>query len=104
VGGAIVLDTLAFTVWNIGTRSPVAVVAAVRTALRLRRSLVAGIVSALVGLIFVTAAAVLLLPAIALPQTDFIPAELFTLLVGLGLEHLVGNDLRALAGAHELPG
>ncbi len=99
------LDTLAFVVWNVGTRSPLEVLAAVREALRLRRSLFAGIVSALVGTIFVTAATVLLLPAIAVPQIDFVPAELFTLLVGLALEHLIGSDLRALAGAaDELPG
>ncbi len=105
VGGAIVLDTLAFVVWNVGTRSPLEVIAAVRRALRLRRSLFAGTVSALVGLIFVTAATILLLPAIAVPQIDFVPAELFTLLVGLALEHLIGGDLRALAGApDELPG
>jgi hypothetical protein len=56
-------------------------------------------------LIFVTAATILLLPAIAVPQIDFVPAELFTLLVGLALEHLIGGDLRALAGApDELPG
>jgi len=101
VCGAIVLDTLAFVVWNVGTRSPQEVIAAVRRALFARRSLFAGIVSALVGLIFVTAATVLLLPAIAVPQIDFVPAELFTLLVALALEHLIGNDLRALAGGSD---
>ncbi len=98
VCGAIVLDTLAFVVWNVGTRSPLEVIAAVRRALLARRPLFAGILSGLVGLIFVTAASVLLLPAISAPQIDFVPAELFTLLVALALEHLIGNDLRALAG------
>jgi hypothetical protein len=98
VCGAIVLDTLAFVVWNVGTRSPLEVIAAVRRALPAGRSLFAGILSGLVGLIFVVAAGVLLLPAIAVPQIDFVPAELFTLLVALALEHLIGNDLRALAG------
>ncbi len=98
VSGAIVLDTLAFVVWNVGTRSPLEVIAAARRALRVRRSLFAGIVSLLVGFIFVAAATVLLLPAIAVPQIDFVPAELFTLLVALALEHLIGNDLRAFAG------
>ncbi len=101
VAGAIVLDTLAFVVWNVGTRSPFDLLVAVRGALRRRRSLVAGFVSALVGFIFVTAATVLLLPAIAAPEIDFVPAELFTLLVALALEHLVGNDLRALAGTQD---
>jgi hypothetical protein len=98
-----VLDTLAFVVWNVGTRSPLELMAAVRTAFRERRSLFAGIVSALVGFIFVTAATVLLLPAIAAPDIDFVPAELFTLLVALVLEHLIGNDLRTLAGAPDSP-
>jgi hypothetical protein len=99
VGGAIVLDTLAFVVWNVGTRSPLELFVAMRDAVRRRRSLFAGFVSALIGIIFVAAATVLLLPAIAIPELDFVPAELFTLLVALVLEHLVGNDLRALAGA-----
>ena len=39
VGGAIVLDTLAFVVWNVGTRSPLELFVAVRDAVRRRRSL-----------------------------------------------------------------
>ncbi len=58
----------------------------------------AGLVSLLVGLIFVAAGAVLILPAVADPVADFIPLEIFTFIVALLLEHLVGNDLRRLGG------
>ena len=51
VGGAIVLDTLAFVVWNVGTRSPLELFVAMRDAVRRRRSLFAGFVSALIGII-----------------------------------------------------
>jgi hypothetical protein len=100
VGGAIVLDALAFIVWNVGTRSPLAVLAAVRRAFGNRRSLFAGTVAAIVGFIFIVAGTILLEPAIVAPD-DFVPSELFTLLVALALEHLVGNDVRALAGTQD---
>ncbi len=101
VAGAIALETLAFIVWNVGTRSPLMVVRDMRAALRDGRKLFAGIVSALVGFIFVSAATVLILPVVLDPDVDFFPAELFTLLVALALEHLIGNDVRALAGTRE---
>jgi len=93
-----VLDTLAFAIWNIGTRGPFTVVRDVLRGLRHPRAILLGLASALVGAIFVTAATILLLPAIVLPEIDFLPAELFTLLVALALEHFVGDDLRGLAG------
>ena len=96
VAGAIVLDTLAFSIWNIGSRSPAAVLRDVREHARERRSLVAGLLRALVGAIFIAAGTVLLLPAIADPQIDFAPTELFVFLVSLALEHVVGADVRAL--------
>jgi hypothetical protein len=37
------------------------------------------------------------LPVLAVPDIDFLPAELFTLLVALAIEHLIGNDVRGLA-------
>ncbi len=67
--------------------------------LRRRRSLFAGTIAALVGLIFIVAATVLLIPAISDPPAEFAPAELFTFLIALAVEHLIGNDVRALAAA-----
>jgi hypothetical protein len=88
---------LAFIVWNVGTRSPLGVLRDVRAALGNARRLFTGIVCALVGFIFISAATVLMLPVIADPYVDFLPAQLFTLLVALAVEHLIGNDVRALA-------
>jgi hypothetical protein len=96
-----VLDTLAFVVLDVGTRSPGGVLRDFSAGLRSSRSLLLGTLRTLVGLIFITAATVLLLPAVALPSIDFLPIELFTLFVALGLEHLIGNDLRNLAGTRE---
>ncbi len=98
LAGAIGLDTLAFVVWNVGTRPPLAVVRDIWRAARDVRTLVAGAVAAIVGFIFVIAATVLLIPAVANPPRDLALVELFTFLVALVLEHIVGNDLRALAG------
>jgi hypothetical protein len=97
IAGAIVLEALGFIVWNVGTRSPLGVLRDMRAALGDGRKLFAGVVSTLVGFIFISAATVLLLPVLALPDIDFLPAELVTLLVALAVEHLVGNDVRALA-------
>jgi len=97
LAGSIVLETLAFIVWNIGTRSPLAVARDAVAALRDLRKLVAGSARAVIGFIFVSAAIILTLPALVDPAIDFLPAELFTLLVSLAIEHLIGNDLRAFA-------
>jgi hypothetical protein len=85
-------------VWNVGTRTPLALLRDIRRAAGELRAIFAGFVSLLVGLIFVAAAAVLILPALANPATDFIPLEIFTFIVALMLEHLVGDDLRRLGG------
>jgi hypothetical protein len=101
VAGAIVLETLAFIVWNVGTRSPIGVLRDARAALRDGRKLFAGIICTIVGFIFIVAASILIVPICADPDVDFLPAELFTLLVALAIEHLIGNDVRALAGPSE---
>jgi hypothetical protein len=101
VAGA--LETLAFIVWNIGTRSPIGVLRDARAALRDGRKLFAGIICTIVGFIFIVAASILIVPICVDPDVDFLPAELFTLLVALAIEHLIGNDVRALAGPPEEP-
>jgi hypothetical protein len=101
LAGAIVLETLAFIVWNVGTRSPLGVLRDIRHALGDGRKLFVGVVCTLVGFIFISAATVLIVPVCADPDVDFLPAELFTLLVALAIEHLIGNDVRALAGGQE---
>ncbi len=85
-------------IWNVGTRSPLALARDIAASLRDTRRVAAGLVVFLIGAIFITAATVLLLPAIVDPFTDFLPAELLTMLVALAVEHLIGNDVRALTG------
>jgi hypothetical protein len=97
LAGAIVLEALGFIVWNVGTRSPLGLLRDVGSAFRDVRKLFAGVICAIVGFIFISAATVLMLPVLALPDVDFLPAEILTLLVALTVEHLVGSDVRALA-------
>jgi uncharacterized membrane protein YbhN (UPF0104 family) len=97
LAGAIALDTLALVVWNVGTRSLGTMLRDIARAARSPRSLSVGIFSTLVGLVFVAAGIVLLLPAVGDAVSEFVPIEIFTFLVALGLEHIVGNDLRTLA-------
>lgn len=96
VAGAIVLDTLAFSIWNIGTRSPATVLRDVRSRVRDRSALATGVLRVAIGLIFIVAATVLLWPAVADPQSDFAATEIFAFIVALGLEHLVGPDVRRI--------
>ena len=99
MAGAIVLDALGLIVWNVGTRSPLAVLRDIRRAVwGQARALFAGLVSLLVGTIFVTAAAVLLLPTVADPLNDFIPLQIFAFIIALLIEHLIGDDVRRLGG------
>ena len=95
------LETLSFIVWNIGTRSPIALIRDIAAAIGDSRKIVTGLARAVIGFIFISAAVVLLLPALVDPVVDFLPAELLTLLVALAIEHLIGNDVRALVGSRE---
>jgi hypothetical protein len=95
IAGAIVLETLALCVWNVGTRSLQATLADIARALRSPRALVSGTFSVLVGLVFVAAATVLLVPAVGELDGDFVPLMIYTFVAALVLEFLIGNDLRA---------
>ena len=101
VAGAIVLDTLAFSVWNLGTRSPASVLRDMRASVRNRSAFAAGTLRALIGIIFLLAGTILLLPAVANPQADFAATEVFAFLVALALEHLVGPDVRAFSDSRK---
>jgi hypothetical protein len=69
----------------------------VRARIRERRSLIIGSVRFTIGALFIAAALVLLLPSVADPPTDFVPTAIFTCIVALGLEHLIGSDIRSIA-------
>jgi hypothetical protein len=95
LAGAIVLETMALAVWNVGTRAPARALRDVVRSLNNRRALLTGTLSLFVGLVFVAAATILLLPTVTDVRTDFVPIEVFTFLTALALEYLIGNDLRA---------
>ncbi|HEY0798239.1 MAG TPA: hypothetical protein VGD50_03760 [Candidatus Baltobacteraceae bacterium] len=60
------------------------------------RILLVRLAALLVGLIFVTAATVLLVPAVGDAWGAFIPVEITTLLAALLTDFLIGNDVRRL--------
>ncbi len=97
IAGAIVLETLAFVVWNVGSRSPLDVIRDASRAFRTGRGLFTGIVALAIGLVFVAAATILLQPALNDTDRDFMPIELATFLIALGLDRFIGNDLRGIA-------
>jgi hypothetical protein len=97
LAGGIVLDAAALIVWNIGTRSPATLLRDLQTALRDARALFVGTLSVLVGLVFVAAATVLVLPVLPDPDRQLVPVEIFTFVVALGIELLVGDDVRRVA-------
>ena len=98
ISGAFVLEALALVVWNVGSRSPIGVMRDARKALGNPPAIFAGVLALVVGLIFVTAATVLLLPAVPNPQVYFAPVQICTLLISLAIEFLIGADLRRIAG------
>ena len=98
LAGAIVLETLALVIWNVGSRSPVQAIRDLSSVLRQPRTLAVGFLAFAIGLIFIAAGTVLLLPAVPNPHVFLAPVEIFTLLVALGFEFLIGADVRRLAG------
>ena len=96
IAGAIVLETLAFAIWNVGSRSPLDVVRDAYRTVRERRGIFTGIVALAIGLVFVAAGTILLQPALP-SERDAMPIELATFLIALALERTIGGDLRALA-------
>ncbi len=98
LAGAIVLETLALCVWNVGTRSLQATLTDVAASLRNPRAFASGFFSVLVGLVFVAAATILLLPALGALRGDFVPLAIYTFVAALVIEFLIGNDLRAAIG------
>jgi hypothetical protein len=96
LAGAIVLDGLAFVIWNVAARTPRRMYEDLRRAAGDSRAFVRGCLAGVVGAIFVAAGTVLILPVLVDPALEFAPVELLTLLAALALDALVGDDLRAL--------
>lgn len=90
---AIVLDALAFTIWDVGTRPPSQLARDVARGARRPRSLAAGTIRFLIGAALLILAGVVARPVIP-SKPVFTIVETGTLLVALLVEALVGPDLR----------
>ena len=91
---AILLDTAALIIWDIGTRSPARLIAEVRAGLGKRSSILYGSLRFVVGVIALLAAAAVSAP-VTTRAVDFTVIECWALVTALVLEQLVGPDLRA---------
>jgi hypothetical protein len=91
---AILLDTTALVIWDIGTRSPLRLFADVRAGLRERRSIVRGMLRLAAGALGVTAAVAVSAP-VATRSVDITILECWAVVVALVVEQLVGPDLRS---------
>ncbi|MFN2460232.1 MAG: hypothetical protein ABR591_06055 [Candidatus Velthaea sp.] len=93
VAAAIMLETIAFAVWDVGTRSPVRLIADVRAGVRQPVSFRRGCFRFLVGIIALSGAAILTAPAV--PRSGQWALLLaLTLIAALLVEQLIGPDLR----------
>jgi len=90
---AIVFDALAFTIWDVGTRSPLRLIHDVRRGVRLPRVLVQGLLRFAVGLALLVLAAVVARPAMPTMRA-FSFIETGMIVAALLVEQLVGPDLR----------
>ena len=91
---AILLDTAAFVVWDVGTRPPHVLARDAATALRSPRDLVRGTLRFLVGLALLVLAVFVARPAIPTAEA-FTVLETGMLIVALLVDALVGGELRA---------
>lgn len=92
---AIVLDALALTIWDVGTRPPSQLVRDVTRGGRRPRSLAAGLIRFLAGAGLLILAGVIARPVIP-SKAVFTIVETGSLLVALLVEALIGPDLRRL--------
>jgi hypothetical protein len=92
---AIVLDTAALVIWDIGTRSPARLLAEVRAGVRKRSALLRGALRLVTGVLALLVAAAVSAP-VATRAFDFTVIECWALVTGLVLEQLVGPALRSL--------
>jgi len=95
---------IALSLWDVGSRSPIAVVRSVLAAFRRPSRLVGGIVRTLAGIGYAVLAIAFVVLALPNPEPALISA--FTIgafLTGLIFEALVGASLRKLIGIRPTP-
>ena len=95
VGLSIVLDSFAFIVWNIGTRSPPALLRDIRAGMLHAPVFAAGLLRFAAGALALVAAAAVSAP-LAASSFDATVLVCWALVVALVIEQLIGPDLRAL--------
>jgi hypothetical protein len=93
---AIVFDALAFTVWDVGTRPPVALARDLAAGARVPRRFAAGALRFVFGLALLLLAALVARPVMPTARA-FTVLETAMLVAGLLVEQLVGPDLRRAA-------
>ncbi|MGB8267047.1 MAG: hypothetical protein WCE44_12020 [Candidatus Velthaea sp.] len=91
---AILLDALAFVVWDVGTRGPVRMLRDLAGGFAGAGVFARGVARFLLGLFAIAVAAIVLLPPIVASGRPVL-VEGWTLLAGLAVETLIGADLRA---------
>lgn len=94
IGLAIILDTAALLVWDIGTRSPFRLVHDIRDGLRRPPAIARGLARLAIGGLALLAAATVSAP-VATRAVDFTIIECWALVTALVIEQLIGPDLRA---------
>ncbi len=90
---AILLDTGALIIWDIGTRSPRRLIADVRVGVREPSALMRGVLRFLAGAVALYAAASISAPVVT-SAFDFTVIECGALITALAVEQLVGPALR----------
>ena len=93
IGLAIVLNTVALLVWDIGTRSPFHLVRDIRDGLHRPAAVSRGLARLAIGAVALLAAATVSAPVAARPL-DFTIIECWALVTALVIEQLIGPDLR----------
>jgi hypothetical protein len=93
---AIILDALAFVVWDVGTRPPLTLLRDLAAGVRVPKVLLVGVVRFIAGLGLLWLAGFIVRPA-ATSARSFTFLETVTVIAALLVEMLVGNDLRARA-------
>jgi hypothetical protein len=93
---AIVLDALAFVIWDVGTRPPVRLIHDVLAGVRHPAVLVRGTLRFLTGFALLLLAGLVVRPAMPTAQT-FTLLETWMIVAALLVEMLIGNDLRGRA-------
>jgi hypothetical protein len=91
---AIMLDTAALIIWNIGTRSPARLLSDIRSGLQRKSAIVGGLMRFAAGTLALILAAAVCAPVTSRPIKSTV-IECLGLVTALVLEQLIGPDLRA---------